>query len=252
MTEPERILIVDDDLQMAMTLADILRSKGFEAEVAHSGLQALEHLQKVKFTCVISDIRMPECDGVELFRKIKTAQDEIPVVLMTAYASDEIVQLGLDEGVIAALIKPLDIDRLLNFLYALQKDCTVAIIDDDPNFSEILREVLEGHQFNVIQATDSLTLEADLRSNSQVVLLLDMRLKGTSGLDELLKIIRVSSYLPVILMTAFEGEMAVEIEEAITLGAQTCLFKPIKTKSLLTAIREAQLRDFRRRLGFIG
>lgn len=252
MTEPKRILIVDDDKQMAMTLADILRIKGYDAEVAHSGLQALEHLQKGNFTCVISDIRMPECDGVELFRKIKAGENDVPVVLMTAYASDELVQLGLDDGAIAVLSKPVEVDRLLSYLAALQGECTVAIIDDDPYFSEVLREVLEGHHFNVIQATDSSTLKAELRSKSQIVLLLDMRLKGTTGLDELLKMTRVSSHLPVILMTAFEGEMAAEIEEAITLGAQTCLFKPIKTPSLLTAIQEARLQDFRRRLGFIG
>ena len=250
MKEPERILIVDDDKQMAMTLADILRIKGFDAEVAHSGVQALEYLQRRKFACVISDIRMPECDGVELFRKIKAADMHIPVVLMTAYASDELVQLGLNEGAIAALSKPLNIDRVINFLSAIRSEYTVAIIDDDPSFSEILREVLERHQFKVIQATDSSTLEEELRSESLMVLLLDMRLKGTTGLDELLKIVRVSSHLPVILMTAFEGEMAVEIEEAITLGAQICLFKPIKATSLLTAIQEAQLRDFRRRLGY--
>ena len=59
-----RILRVDDDQRMARTLRDILRVKGYQAEMAHSGPEALEMIERQVFGCVLSDIKMPGVKGV--------------------------------------------------------------------------------------------------------------------------------------------------------------------------------------------
>ena len=122
MRETLRILIVDDDRSMARTLKDILHLKGYNVETAHSGPEALEKVEKAAFDCVLSDIRMPEVNGVELYRAIKAQRSNIPMVLMTAYASDSLVKEGLEEGVLAVLTKPFDITLLLRFLSSLRKE----------------------------------------------------------------------------------------------------------------------------------
>ena len=103
MSEKLRILIVDDDRKMAKTLVDILKVKGYEAEAAHSGPDALDRLNKGRFDCLLTDIKMPQMNGVELYRAIKAMQPDLPVVLMTAYSTDNLVQEGLEEGAIATL-----------------------------------------------------------------------------------------------------------------------------------------------------
>lgn len=110
-----RIFVVDDDQSMAKTLADIFRIKGHQTEVAHSGPEALEKIEQQSFDCVLSDIKMPGINGVELFRAIRALQPDLPIVLMTAYTEDCLVQQGLAEGALAALTKPLNIDTLLTF-----------------------------------------------------------------------------------------------------------------------------------------
>lgn len=116
MSEGLRILIVDDDHSMANTLQDILKVKGYEAEAAYSGREGMEKVAQGHFDCVLTDIKMPEVNGVQLCRAIKAGQPELPVVLMTAYPADNLVNEGLKEGVIDILIKPFEMDKLLQVL----------------------------------------------------------------------------------------------------------------------------------------
>ena len=115
MNKTLRILIVDDDCSMTRTLSDILRFTGYDTEIAHSGAEALEKLD-LSFDYIISDIKMPDMNGVELCRAIKARQPETPVILMTAYSADSLIQEGLAAGVLSILTKPLDIEKLLKLL----------------------------------------------------------------------------------------------------------------------------------------
>ena len=124
MSETLRILVVDDDPSMAKTLVDIFKVKGHQAEAAHSGPEALAKVaqgsfgsahrheysrwQDRHFDCVLTDVKMPGVNGVELYRALKARQPDLPVVLMTAYSTDRLVEEGLGEGAIAVLTKPLD------------------------------------------------------------------------------------------------------------------------------------------------
>lgn len=119
MRDKLRVLIVDDDPRMTKTLKDILAGKGYEADVAHAGHEALEKMAETHFDCLLSDIKMPGINGVELFRAIKKTRSDLPVVLMTAYTHDDLVKDGLEEGAIAVLAKPLNINALLGFFAAL-------------------------------------------------------------------------------------------------------------------------------------
>jgi CheY-like chemotaxis protein len=106
---------------MAKTLADIFRIKGYYTHVAHCGSDALEKVQQAAFDCVLSDIKMPDINGVELYKAIKKIQPELPVMLMTAYSTDSLVNEGLTEGIVAVLTKPLNIPELLAYFSTLHR-----------------------------------------------------------------------------------------------------------------------------------
>lgn len=113
------ILIVDDDCSMAKTLTDILKVKGFQAIEAHSGLEALAIMSENTVVMLITDVRMPDMNGVELFMKAKKTDPDLPTILMTAYAADDIIRMGMREGIKTFLNKPLDIDFLLQYIDAI-------------------------------------------------------------------------------------------------------------------------------------
>jgi DNA-binding response OmpR family regulator len=115
------VLIVDDDPTMAKTLVDILQFKGYAAQTAHSGPEALEQCARRVFDCVISDVKMPGMNGVDLCHRLKRSTPEVVVVLMTAYSEDELVRKGRMEGATDVLTKPIHIDELLAFLHTLDE-----------------------------------------------------------------------------------------------------------------------------------
>ncbi len=242
------ILIVDDDRRMAKTLKDIFNVKGYEAEVAHSGPEALEKVAESHFDCVLTDIKMPEMNGVDFCKVVKKEKPDTPVVMMTAYSADRLVEEGLEEGAMAALTKPLDIDLLLSFFSTLRKERSIVIVDDDPQFCKTLGDILEARGFSVVQVTQPSDLPDKLVSEGQVVLL-DMKLNSINGLAVLKEIRKQYPHLPVILMTGYREEMAQAIEAALEVNAYTCLYKPFQIEELLQVLTEIHHRELGRVMG---
>jgi two-component system response regulator HydG len=240
-----RILIVDDDRRMARTLQDILKVKGHLAEGVYSGPEAVDKINAGHFDCILTDIKMPEMNGVELYQDIKATQPGLPVVLMTAYATDKLVEDGLKEGAIATLTKPLDIDLLLRFFSALREERAIVIVDDDTRFCKILGDILQVRGFTVTQITDPHSVMEKLRQDGQTVLL-DMKLNDVNGLDIFKKIREEYPHLPVILMTGYMKEMSAVIEAALKIGACTCLYKPFEIEELIQILIEISHEELRK------
>ena len=113
------ILIVDDNPPMVQSLANILELKGYRVSTAFSGKEALEILHDHHCDILLTDVRMPDMNGVDLYRETQKTQPNLLTILMTAYAADDIIQESLREGIKTVLTKPLNIDFLLMLLSAV-------------------------------------------------------------------------------------------------------------------------------------
>jgi CheY-like chemotaxis protein len=120
MSETIRILVVDDNPAMADTLADILEVKGFSVHSAASGAEALKILREQPVDILLTDVKMPEMNGLELYRETRKLYPRLITIFMTAYAADELIQQGMAEGVKTVLTKPVDINFLL-LLFSAEK-----------------------------------------------------------------------------------------------------------------------------------
>jgi CheY-like chemotaxis protein len=121
MSKPLSVLVVDDNPSMASILADILDVKGFEVHAANSGAEALEILRDHPVDILLTDVKMPDMNGVELYRGTRKPYPNLVTVLMTAYAADDIIQQGLTEGIKTVLSKPVNIDYLLVLFEAYKR-----------------------------------------------------------------------------------------------------------------------------------
>ena len=238
------ILIVDDDRRITRTLTDILNVSGYQTTEASSGPDALEKARTMTFDCVISDIKMPEMDGVELHRRLHEIQPGLPVMLMTAFASDILTSQGLDEGVVGVLDKPLDINHLLGFLTSLSKNRTVVIVDNDQSFCKTLDDILHQRGFKVAQIHDP-HVDVNLMTTDAQVILLDIKFNGISGVDVLKEIRKNNPSLPVLMVTGYRKEMASAIEAALEINAYACLYKPLEIPQLLQMLTELQKKNLR-------
>jgi two-component system response regulator HydG len=114
--ERPRVLIVDDHLAMAETIADSLGERGYEALAIASSKDAAKRLLDEPFDALVTDLRMPEIDGLELLRISRAAAPSRPVIVMTAYSAVESAIESIRQGAFHYLTKPFKVDELVLFL----------------------------------------------------------------------------------------------------------------------------------------
>ncbi len=111
-----RLLVVDDDEGMVATLRDILGASGYGVDVAFSGREAVEQVKTRRPDGILMDIRMPEMNGVEAFRKTKKLAPKSFVIFMTAFSESALVEDARREGALNVVPKPLDVPNLLQLI----------------------------------------------------------------------------------------------------------------------------------------
>ncbi len=109
-TYSPRILIIDDEKEMCLTLKELLELEGYTVATAESGLQGLQLARKFSFNLIICDIFMPDLGGFSLLSQLPP---QIPVVMMTAFASVETARKAFKRGVRDYLVKPFKTSELL-------------------------------------------------------------------------------------------------------------------------------------------
>jgi len=107
-----RILVVDDEPSMREMLGIMLRKEGFEVLLTESRAQAAAVLAKGAVEMVITDVKLPDGDGIEILRHVKAAAPETVVVVMTAYGSTQTAVAALKLGAHDYLVKPFDVEEL--------------------------------------------------------------------------------------------------------------------------------------------
>ena len=108
----ENILVIDDEKSLIELLAVIFKKEGYGVMQAMSGEKALEILEKGGIDFVITDIRMPGLDGMEVLRRVKASHPDVPVVMITAYGTVQQAVEALKAGALDYVVKPFDVDEL--------------------------------------------------------------------------------------------------------------------------------------------
>lgn len=116
MTDTVNVLMVDDEVVVLDAFVDILEGEGYRMFTAESGEKALEILRADAIDIVVSDIKMPGMDGLELLRIIHEIDAEIPVIMATAYSSIESTVESMRRGASNYLIKPIKVELLRSVL----------------------------------------------------------------------------------------------------------------------------------------
>lgn len=241
MLDPLRILIVDDDADMAVTLGDILEANGYQVDIAPDGPQALARLQRQPYDVIFLDIRMPQMSGVEVLREARLLGPETLVVMMTAYAVPERVKEAEQEGALAVLAKPLPVERVVRFLEELARTMPVLIVEDDPSFAGSLQDVLEAHGYTVAYAADAAgALEVAGRFHPDVVLL-DLKLPVGNGYEVLRSLQQLDPSAAVFLMTGFGHELKGLVDLSLRDGARFCFRKPFDPDDLLRRVARVRV-----------
>jgi FixJ family two-component response regulator len=112
------VVAVDDDFRVRESLQSLIESAGYEPVVFTSAEEFLQSGTLTAAACVITDVRMPGIDGIELQRRIKRERPDLPVIFISAHNHAEIRQKALDDGAFDFLFKPFNAADLLEAIQA--------------------------------------------------------------------------------------------------------------------------------------
>ena len=247
MSEKLKVLVVDDDRRMVKTICDILLVKGCSAAPAYSGEEAVQRVKSEKPDCVLMDLKMEGIDGIETLKLLKGIAPNLPVVMMSAYATEEQMEEAKKEGAYSVLTKPVDIEMVLSFLSLLRKEESVLIVDDDPAFCKTLKDILESRGYRVETEGDAKKVLGHMEHDYKLLVLLDLKLGATDGTEVLAEIRAKYPAKPVVLVTGYRDEVTGAIARGRKIGAYTCLYKPFEADGLLGIIEEIR----RKKLGAV-
>jgi two-component system response regulator HydG len=133
-----RVLVVDDDLALAETLADGLADRGLDAIACASSPEAAKRLDDEPFDALVTDLRMPAIDGMGLLARSKRAAPERPVIVMTGYGAIETAVDAIRQGAHHYMTKPFSVDELALFVRRALEE--VSVRREARSLRETLRE----------------------------------------------------------------------------------------------------------------
>lgn len=237
MSAPYRVLVVDDEASLVVTIAANLELEGFEVVECRDARQALEMIRVRPFDLVLSDIRMPGMNGVELFRAIRQQHPTMPVILMTAFALEGLVDQALSEGAFAVVSKPFEISHLVAILSSAARRPTVLVVDDLQPVAESTAAALCAIGINAASVTEGQAAVEIVCNGGVDVCVVDMVMPGLDGAET---IEAVHRHDPRILCIAVSGYDAQALFRRSAPHVDGIMKKPLDPGHLAQAIAHAR------------
>jgi DNA-binding NtrC family response regulator len=234
-----RILLVDDEESLRLTIAANLELEDFEVVEAASAEEALKLAGAEQFDVVLSDIRMPGLGGVDMFIRLREQNPELPVVLMTAFTTEDEVTRAIESGVFAVLSKPFEIDVAVAALRRALRRPIVLVVDDAHSVAVTTAALLNAMGLRA-RAVHSGEEALRLVASEQVdVCITDLLMPGMDGV-ELGR--RLRAIDPDMALIVFSGAAQSDelMRSAARSGAHRCLRKPLSPKELAYSVASAR------------
>jgi two-component system response regulator FixJ len=130
MPDKAQVYVIDDDEAMRDSLNFLLDSAGFNVTLFETALNFLDTLPGLAFGCVVSDVRMPGLDGIELLKRMKAARSTFPILIMTGHGDVPLAVEAMKLGAVDFLEKPFEDDRLIGMIEAAIRQAEPAAKSD--------------------------------------------------------------------------------------------------------------------------
>lgn len=258
------VLIVDDDEILLETAVDTLHSLGLRAEPANSGLEALgmiKHREESgkNYDIVILDLKMPDLDGIETIKRIRSeVKSNVPILLISAYSWSDVEEQAKEAGVNGFLSKPLFRSTLYNKIseilgteadsiependYSDLQGLNILVAEDNDINWEIISTLLSMYGITSERAENGRVVVEKMKEAKEgdyTLIFMDIQMPEMNGLDATRMIRKLddpwASSIPIIAMTA--DAFAENIAECLAAGMNGHIAKPIDVKLVIKEIR---------------
>lgn len=234
-----KVLIVDDDRDLAGTIEDIVAGRGHEVTVAFDGESAVRLFREQAFDLCFMDVKLPGANGVDSLQQIRRLHPAAKVVMMTAYSVEDLLGRAVSLGAVAVLHKPLHVREILRQIEKVGPRGVVLVVEDDDDFAVSLEEALAEAGYKTLRASDGDGALAEIERRPVDVMVLDLRLPARSGLEVFQELRRRGRAVPTVVVTGYPREEAAAVEALQVQQVASVLVKPIDLAALLRIVDEA-------------
>lgn len=242
-----KVLLVEDDKMARKRLKRVIEKEGYEIIAAQDGLEGLELFKSERPDVVITDVKMPKIDGIEVMHRIKEMSKTTEVILITGHGDIDMAIVALRDGALDYIKKPIDIDQLIVSLGRAKEKIqdrkkitirnSILILEDDEKTREKLGKIYIKEGYKVFTAPDGERGLKIFSENKIDILLTDLRMPIMNGLQFISEVKKISSDCEFIVLSGFGDEA--DAVEAMRNGAINFISKPIDLEQLLLSTQKA-------------
>ncbi len=243
----DRVLIVDDEAEIIRRLERVLTKEGFEVFTASDGREGFETFKKELPDLVVTDVAMPEMNGIELLRRIKALSPQTEVIIVTGHGDYNTAIQVLREDALDYIKKPLDLNDLLvavgryhektGHLNHENATPVVLLLDDEEDARQSMTRYLKKEGYEVFSGSDGQE-GLDIFNRERIdVVVTDVMMPNMDGLTLLEEIKKYPGETAVILITGFGNEDMVI--QAMREGVDNFLRKPVDIEHMLVSVDKA-------------
>lgn len=242
-----KILLIEDDSVTRHSLQRVMHKEGYEVLAAEDGYEGLNLFRTEKPDVVVTDLKMPRVDGMEIMYTVKHLAPETDVILITAHGDYNTAITALRQGALDYLKKPVDLEQLIVTLgHARQRvaerrrlaiKTSIMILEDDDRSRENLKRVFEKEGYETFVGADG---EEGLHLFSEHkidILLVDIEMPKVGGMEVLHQVRSLSDDCEIIVITGYGDESTAV--QALHDGAINYIRKPIDVDQVLLSVEKA-------------
>jgi DNA-binding NtrC family response regulator len=229
------VLVIDDNTALTENLAEILQEFGAEVRQAESAEVALAQFDERDWSLVVTDVRMPGMDGIDLLAQLKERSPGTPILVMTGFADRRTIERAHESGALAVVNKPLDVDEFLELVGRVTAaERRVLVLDDDlalvGNLTEVLSEIdgVLPHPATTMALARKLATAIDFE-----VAVIDLCLPDGDGMSLARDLLGAEHDCAIIILTGHPEQLT----EVAASERVVVLTKPVTMSRLLECVR---------------
>lgn len=250
MITTKKILVVDDEESIRNLLKLVLEEEGYEVQTATNGEEGVKKIQSEFFDAVLTDIKMPIMDGIELLKTARTVNPDIVAILMTGYPSIETVKEAHKLLAFDYIVKPFDINIVVNCIHAGLTRCQIArklkeqvqkprilIVDDEPLVTNLFEVSLREEGYPMEVATSGKDAIEKFMFGKFNIVITDVNMPDMDGITLLNNLKAIKPEIIVVVITGYPSvDSAIE---SMRIGAYDYITKPLDPNVVINVINRA-------------
>ena len=175
-----KILLVEDEEKLASLLKNAIGDSFYSFHISSNGEDGLEMFKTLSPDIIITDIMMPRMDGLEMSKEIRTLNEDVPIIILSAFSETDKFLNAIDIGVVKYFIKPFDPDELLAYISELSKKFESKSIElvDGFTFNTIKNSLYKNSRYVALSKNEKKFLEFLIKNYSQSRMIKDEEIKS--------------------------------------------------------------------------